>query len=73
MVVCIGWTEWSSWACSATCGSGKKTRSRICLTPGNCVGDADEEDDCEDLPECPGKYKSFIFKSFTKIHISIAI
>merc|ERR1712117_435469 len=48
------WSDWSDWsACSTSCGSGQKFRSRHVLhTEGKCFGDSESEQvDC-DLPEC---------------------
>ena len=55
-----GFSDWEEWsACSATCGGGKRQRTRTCNNPapygsGNdCVGVAEEEETCND-DECPG-------------------
>ena len=54
-----GWGLWSDWgACSATCGSGQKTKNRACSSPipahgGNdCVGDNSESQTCN-THQCP--------------------
>ncbi|XP_062618604.1 SCO-spondin-like [Saccostrea cucullata] len=53
------WGSWGSYgACSKTCGTGKKTRTRTCDNPaplGNgatCPGDVSEDADCNTQP-CP--------------------
>ena len=55
------WSVWSDWsACSRSCDSGIKTRSRDCTQPPPqhggqaCEGDAVETVSCSDTP-CPGK------------------
>jgi leucine-rich repeat transmembrane protein FLRT len=54
------WSSWSEWSeCSASCGKGKKRRTRTCdnPTPFNggdpCIGDSQSFVDCTSL--CPGK------------------
>lgn len=48
------WTDWSP--CSVTCGLGKKSRTRDCLTAGKdgCEGLSTEFETCE-LPLCDCK------------------
>ncbi|KAK7500966.1 hypothetical protein BaRGS_00007846 [Batillaria attramentaria] len=53
------WTAWSEWSeCSATCGKGKKRRTRTCTDPAPlnggdpCLGDQQAFVDCTSL--CPG-------------------
>ncbi|KAK3095360.1 hypothetical protein FSP39_013702 [Pinctada imbricata] len=48
-----GFTDWSVWStCSATCGSGTKSRTRTCTNPApqhggqDCVGDTSEDTAC---------------------------
>ena len=55
------WGSWGSYgACSKTCGTGKKTRTRTCNNPapiGNgaaCPGSSSEDADCNTQP-CPSK------------------
>ena len=49
-------SEWSEWSeCSANCGGGIQTRSRVCIKPSenigkDCVGSLKEERDCNTLP-----------------------
>ena len=60
MYYCLAaqWSEWGTFSkCQVSCGSGKKSRSRICEfgtagLPG-CEGDVIEYDDCETGVECP--------------------
>nr|VZI12048.1 unnamed protein product [Spirometra erinaceieuropaei] len=54
------WGQWSPWsACSSPCGSGLRHRTRRCDSPPPsnggkpCVGNAMEDELCEDLPMCP--------------------
>ncbi|KAL4231142.1 Thrombospondin type 1 repeat-containing protein [Mactra antiquata] len=54
-----GFTAWSSWtACSVTCGTGTKDRSRTCDNPApqngglDCSGDTDETTTCDEAA-CP--------------------
>lgn len=57
------WTTWTEWsACSATCGLGKKRKSRKCedtitrqpMQPGlDCLGGASEADEECKLDDCP--------------------
>ncbi|KAH9523329.1 hypothetical protein Btru_066407 [Bulinus truncatus] len=49
-----GWSQWTSWtSCSVTCGSGRKSRFRICNDPAPkhggrfCAGDPVEWTPCE--------------------------
>ncbi|GFS46965.1 hemicentin-1 [Trichonephila inaurata madagascariensis] len=49
------WSEWSGWsACSATCGIGVRSRTRICNDPDpfyggkECSGDSEEFEECGD-------------------------
>ena len=58
------WGYWGEWSdCSATCGSGEKTRSRQCDSPApmhggaDCDGDAEEIMTCDSGYECPGRLK----------------
>ena len=51
------WGEWSDWgACSRTCGGGRQSRVRECLTSNlrlNCTGDRVDVRDCN-TQCCPG-------------------
>lgn len=49
------WTDWSP--CSVTCGLGKRSRTRDCMTPGKdgCEGLSTEFENCE-LPLCDCKF-----------------
>jgi len=76
------WGDWSSWsACSVTCGSGSKSRSRSCDNPApvlggkDCSGDAAQQVDCNDgvCPGCvttKGQSCVFPFKYRGKIYTS---
>ena len=55
-----GWSAWSSYgACSVTCGTGSKSRTRSCTNPSpsnggaDCSGDSTETADCN-TESCPG-------------------
>ena len=55
-----GWSNWGPWGgCSASCGIGKKSRSRSCSSPEpwdtgkSCIGKDAETENCE-LVKCPG-------------------
>ncbi|XP_076080021.1 thrombospondin-1-like [Mytilus galloprovincialis] len=57
-----GWSEWDTWSmCSSSCGSGKRTRTRICDNPppsyggSFCNGITSDLDSCN-THECPGMY-----------------
>ena len=58
LVDCV-WGDFGNWGdCSATCGNGKRSRTRTISTPasGNgadCIGDATEQETCNN-GECPG-------------------
>ncbi|KAM3863184.1 thrombospondin-2 [Diretmus argenteus] len=54
-----GWGPWSPWAsCSATCGGGIKSRTRVCNSPQpqyggkKCLGEANDSDACN-KNDCP--------------------
>ena len=53
------WSDWSPWTdCSRTCGGGRRSRMRECLTEGaaklDCTGDVVQIEDCSTQP-CPGE------------------
>ena len=58
-LVDCAWGDFGDWGdCSATCGDGERSRTRIIATPasGNgaeCTGDATETETCNE-GECPG-------------------
>ena len=48
------WSSWGAWSgCSATCGTGRRTRVRRCTGGNNCIGVTQEYEDCK-LSTCPG-------------------
>ncbi|XP_055956211.1 A disintegrin and metalloproteinase with thrombospondin motifs adt-1 [Patella vulgata] len=53
---CPDWSDWSNWgSCSATCGEGKKKRSRQCLNSKretDCSGSSEDTTSCTQTP-CP--------------------
>ena len=64
-VVNGNWSVWSAWTpCDATCGTGSRSKFRICDNPPPenngkfCEGEFEEKGDCK-LTDCPGK-KLFI-------------
>ncbi|KAJ9587494.1 hypothetical protein L9F63_028254, partial [Diploptera punctata] len=50
-----GWSEWSAWTCSVTCGGGEGIKKRTCTNPSpnilgeDCVGDDTLEGDCNNF------------------------
>ena len=47
------WSEWGAWsACTATCGGGQQTRTRLCNNPApsgggsDCTGDSQQTQAC---------------------------
>ena len=60
-----GWGKFGNWTdCSATCGGGQRSRTRLCNNPApqfqglNCTADGsnDTETNGCNLQECPGKF-----------------
>ena len=46
--------EWSEWSeCSATCGEGMRTRTKMCLETNKPMA---EKEPCPNIPDCNGKY-----------------
>ena len=42
------WSNWDSWSlCSASCGQGQQTRSRVCPDHRNCLGKSTETRTCK--------------------------
>lgn len=59
------WSDWSRWSdCSATCGKGSRTRTRLCDNPvpagggQNCTGASVQTDHCGTSEECDGNCSS---------------
>lgn len=56
---CCSWSDWGSWALSATCDPGTKTRTRTCSGGSanayacTCPGDGSETTDIENPEKCP--------------------
>ena len=53
------WSSWSEWTqCSRTCGGGRQSRSRRCLTENqvqlDCSGELIQLQDCNTEVRCPG-------------------
>ena len=61
MVNCA-WEDFGEWSeCSASCGGGTRTRTRVVSIPSEnggdeCTGDATETENCE-TQECPAGSK----------------
>ncbi|KAL7301189.1 hypothetical protein TKK_0006159 [Trichogramma kaykai] len=46
------WSCWTDWTeCSAVCGFGLRSRTRVCLGPGECQGLSSMTESCE-MPSC---------------------
>ena len=55
----VVWQQWGNWSqCSATCGRGSRTRTRLCLNgsvgDAGCMGSTSETIDC-DGGDCTGE------------------
>ena len=66
------WRNWGSWeACSKTCGSGTKSRSRSKDGPlyggRQCSGSSTDLESCN-LKNCPGEEKILIIEGENKNH-----
>ena len=66
------WSDWMHWSsCSATCGIGTKTRTRICNNPAplnggkNCFGNVSEMQYCDEAI-CQGL---LLFQIFLFLHL----
>ena len=61
-----GWSDYGEWsACSAACGEGTRTRSRMCMNPDptsegtGCVGETHQTEPCYKDP-CEGTAFEFL-------------
>lgn len=57
--LCPGFQEWGEWAsCDTTCGSGTRSRNRVCNGQINvdCRGSENQVLSCIGNPACPNKY-----------------
>ena len=71
------WTDWLQWSsCSVACGSGQKTRQRLCLNPApsnggrSCSGASSEHLSCL-AATCPGDvfmYKRGLIRNVLRCH-----
>ena len=66
LAVHCAWDEWVEGECSATCGYGTKTNTRVKLVEesngGTCDGEATEVLQCQDV-ECPSTWIIFILQA----------
>jgi len=68
------WSGWQNWdTCDVTCGSGMKSRTRLCdnPTPANggdmCIGESSETTQC-DLSSCPGNVKKHSYTIMLNVY-----
>ena len=58
------WGEWSLGDCSAECGTGTRTKTRVKTVDeangGACIGEPTKTEECKDK-ECPGNYFSDLY------------
>ena len=61
------WGSWTAWgSCKVTCGTGSKSRSRVCDNPApehggaDCVGDEEEQEGCI-LEPCAGRITNELY------------
>ena len=63
LVIHCEWDEWVIGACSAECGVGTRTNTRVKLVEelngGTCTGQPEEIEECMDV-ECPGEKFSYL-------------
>ena len=65
-VVDGGWSNWSAWNCSKSCGGGNKTKIRTCSNPApscggnNCIGESVETVECNTIP-CIGMHTIYSY------------
>ncbi|XP_053387285.1 coadhesin-like [Mercenaria mercenaria] len=69
-----GWTDWSDWGmCSATCGSGTRSRTRLCTNPSpsnggeSCPNNPSETTVCNVQTCIPGTYNGNYFVSTSQV------
>ena len=62
IVVNGGWTEWTVYPCTSTCGRGVVVKNRTCTNPIPrynglpCKGNDSHVTNCSNLPKCPSRY-----------------
>ena len=62
------WSGWSSWSeCTASCGGGRRTRSRTCVGGNTCVGRQTEYTDCN-TDSCPDGTRNKYIRPCTQSH-----
>ena len=60
LITAASWGTWSQWSpCSASCGSGRRTRLRECVNGNTCLGQRQQFENCL-VRACPERKTHYI-------------